>query len=533
MTSVSPQCDVEPTRSEIASSWTRSRLNGLREDALPRLVREAIVPGGALARAAHPVLRRMADELEGTTVALVLADNSARVVDVQAADPAVGRGIAELGLAPGVRLGEEEVGTNAVGTPVETRRDVLVRGPEHYLTAFRSFTCYGHPIIHPTTRRLAGVLDIGGPASGPDSLFRPLARGMVRDIQERLRHDSTRDQRLLFDAFQAAGHPRGRPVMVVGQGLVLATPAALDLLDPADHAAVRTCAEEAGFASGQLRRLTLVSGRSVVLSCTPIDGVDGSLVDIVSDDAFRSGTGAGVTARWPLLVIGEIGSGRSTEAYRAAGADAIVLDATEVVRQGERAWATAVAMLLEQDGPAVVVENIQLLSERLSTLLAQCLREARRHIVLTSTPDHSEGVHAPLAAMCNARRTLLPLRRRRHEIPYLAQRMLADLDGTDRLRFTADALRVLAAQPWPGNLAELHRVVRSVAEVRSAGDIIPSDLPASYRGGPAPGSPLREAEREVIVAAIEAAGGNKLRAARALGVSRSTLYNRMRALHIG
>lgn len=86
-----------------------------------------------------------------------------------------------------------------------------------------------------------------------------------------------------------------------------------------------------------------------------------------------------------------------------------------------------------------------------------------------------------------------------------------------RTRLTSETLRVLAVQPWPGNLAELRRVTRAVAVVRSAGDIIPSDLPASHRTAPGPYSPFRQAEREVIVAAIEAAVGNKLKAARALG----------------
>jgi transcriptional regulator of acetoin/glycerol metabolism len=154
-------------------------------------------------------------------------------------------------------------------------------------------------------------------------------------------------------------------------------------------------------------------------------------------------------------------------------------------------------------------------------------------VALTSTPgDHLDGVHAPLVVMCGDRRDLLPLRRRRHEIPKLAQRMLAEVTDAGRARLTSDTLRTLAAQPWPGNLAELRRVVETVAGIRSAGDIIPSDLPSSHRRSAEPASPLRQAEREVVVAALEAAGGNRLQAARALGVSRSTLYNRMRALRI-
>ncbi|WP_280211018.1 helix-turn-helix domain-containing protein [Nocardia cyriacigeorgica] len=237
--------------------------------------------------------------------------------------------------------------------------------------------------------------------------------------------------------------------------------------------------------------------------------------------------------RWPLLVIGESGTGRTTEAKTAAGPDPICLDATRVVLVGDKAWASRLEQAFGGHGPAVIVENIQLLSEQLTALLAQRLRETDRHVVLTSTPgDHLDEMHAALPALCNDRRELLPLRRRRHEIPALAQQLLAEVSGHTRTRFTAESLRVLAAQPWRGNIAELRRVVEHAAAARSAGDIIPTDLPISHRVSPAPGSPFEEAEREVIVAAIEAAGGNKLQAARALGVSRSTLYNRIRALRI-
>ncbi|RMI28866.1 transcriptional regulator [Nocardia stercoris] len=527
MTTV-PQQDVEGVRPEIAASWARSRLSGLRADSPPLLERDP-VGGTALARAAAPVLRWMSAELEGASFGLVLADRDARVVDVAATDPAIGDAMHQLGFRPGVRMGEDVIGTNAIGTPLETRQEVLIRGPEHFLTALRGFTCYGHPIFHPGTRRLAGVLDIGGPATGDHRSLRPLARRMVHDIEERLLRDVSRNQDRLLHAFQTAARRRGRPVMVVGQGLVLATPAALDLLDPTDHAAVRTCAEQTAVATV---RLTLASGRDVVLECTPVADADGVRVDIVPDHGGRA-TEPRAAARLPLLVVGEPGSGRTTAARKAAGPEARTLDAAEIVRVGERSWANALSAALDGQGPTLIVENVQLLSEQLTTLLAGYLRADHRDLVLTVTPgDHLSGTHAALASLCGSRRDLLPLRRRRHEIPHLAQRMLAGVDGADRLRLTSDTLRVLAAQPWPGNLAELDRVVRALARARSAGDLIPADLPMAYRGGPAPGSPLRQAEREVIVAAIEAAGGNKQRAARALGVSRSTLYNRMRALRI-
>lgn len=532
--SISAHPGIRAERPEIASAWLRSRLNGLDENVTPRFDPDAIVIDSGLTRAARPVLERATAELEGTSVTLLLADHAARVVDIQCADRSTLRGVADLGVVPGIRLAEDEVGANAVGTPIETRQGLLVEGPEHFMSAFQGFTCYGHPIVNPVTRRLEGVLDISGRAGDDHRMFPPFARQVVRDIEDRLQLDASQSQRRLLDAFQAAATRRKRAVVAVGHGLVLATPAALDLLEPADHMAVRMCVESTRFAGEAIHRLTLVSGRTVGLRCLPVDDGQGVLVDILPDQDTRRGERPiARTLGWPLLVVGELGSGRTAAARHAAGADAVEVDATDIVRLGEQAWAADTQLVLGSAGPPAVVENIQLLSEQMTTLLARDLREAQRKVVLTSTPgDHLDGVHAPLAVLCTDRQDLLPLRRRRHEIPQLARRMLAEADPGGQRRLTAETLRILAEQPWPGNLAELRRVIAAVADLRSAGDIIPSDLPASHRGRPAPASPFRQAEREVIVAALAAAGGNRLQAARALGVSRSTLYNRLRALHI-
>ena len=179
------------------------------------------------------------------------------------------------------------------------------------------------------------------------------------------------------------------------------------------------------------------------------------------------------------------------------------------------------------------MENVQLLSERATALLAKELRSTNRVVVLTSTPGcHLGDEHASLAGLCGSQRRLAPLRHRRPEIPRLAQQMLATAAGTADVRLTAAALNVLAAQSWPGNLSELRRVVERLARARSAGDITPADIPPSHRRRPAPASPFAEAERDVILAAVDAAHGNKVRAAQALGISRSTLYNRIRALRL-
>lgn len=103
-----------------------------------------------------------------------------------------------------------------------------------------------------------------------------------------------------------------------------------------------------------------------------------------------------------------------------------------------------------------------------------------------------------------------------------------------RLRFTPQALEALAAHPWPGNLHELREVLLHVLHRRSAYDVTRNDLPpvlreaARVRGL----SLVERAEYETIVAALRSCYGNKVHAARMLGIGRATLYRRIRALGI-
>ncbi|MDV7351955.1 helix-turn-helix domain-containing protein [Rhodococcus oxybenzonivorans] len=519
-------------RPEIASSWMRSQLSGLDCATTLKLDRIDVAPDGCLRRAATPVLERVCREFDGAPLVFVLADHDARILDIRHASPAVRDAIDWMGIEPGIRLAEDEVGTNAVGTVLEARQPLLVHGPEHFMSAFHEFSCFGQPIIHPITRRLEGVLDVGGGAGEDHRYFAPIAQRLVGEIQDRLALSTPIAQRNLLAAFHSAARRKERPVMVLGEGMVLATPAALDLLDPADHAAVRASAGTART-TAVTNRLTLESGREVEFTCTPVDGGNGVLVDFATTRTSPKPQPRTPVEEWPLLVVGETGTGRTTEAVRVAGPGGAIVDAADVVHRGEQAWAVGLDRQLEQDGAVVIIENVHFLTDSMATLVARLIRGTPRHVVLTSTSaDDDAGIHPSLVGLCAARRELAPLRRRRHEIPALARRMLAEEAVTSDLRLASATLQILAAHPWPGNLTELRRVIHALARTRSAGDIIPTDLSAPYREVGTPLSPIRHAEREVIVAAIEAAGGNKLKAAQSLGVSRSTLYNRLRVLKI-
>ncbi len=109
------------------------------------------------------------------------------------------------------------------------------------------------------------------------------------------------------------------------------------------------------------------------------------------------------------------------------------------------------------------------------------------------------------------------------------------LEGiSPELRLTASAAEALAAANWPGNLAELRVVLNRASDERSSNRIDVADLPEDYRTTTkvARVAGREKAERQAIIGALKDCGGNKVHASAQLGISRSTLYTRMRALDI-
>jgi DNA-binding NtrC family response regulator len=133
---------------------------------------------------------------------------------------------------------------------------------------------------------------------------------------------------------------------------------------------------------------------------------------------------------------------------------------------------------------------------------------------------------------------LPPLRDRREDIALLAEHFLAGSHSS----LTARALEKLDRYPWPGNVRQLRNALRSASAVAGAQAIDAHHIDLAASGGritPVPGVPtsdppgkmtLNDAERQAIAQALEAHGGNLSRAAKLLGIHRSTLRRKLREL---
>ncbi len=124
---------------------------------------------------------------------------------------------------------------------------------------------------------------------------------------------------------------------------------------------------------------------------------------------------------------------------------------------------------------------------------------------------------------------LPPLRHRIEDIEELVPCLLRDVASGSDVRLAPDAMRQLTKLPWPGNVAQLRRVlIETVARQRS-GIITADKLPPECRSVTRRKLTQIEAlQRDAIVRSLEENDGNKREAALALGMSRATIYRRMR-----
>jgi transcriptional regulator with PAS, ATPase and Fis domain len=138
---------------------------------------------------------------------------------------------------------------------------------------------------------------------------------------------------------------------------------------------------------------------------------------------------------------------------------------------------------------------------------------------------------------------LPPLRERREDIPLLMDAFI------NRIHLKADkpisgmsseALDLLYSYDWPGNVRELINVIEYSFVLCHEGEVMPDHLPAKVTGKQPRVTPRRravkkqtdDAERKRILEALAATGGNQSKAAEILGISRVTLWKRLKAFDI-
>ncbi len=138
-----------------------------------------------------------------------------------------------------------------------------------------------------------------------------------------------------------------------------------------------------------------------------------------------------------------------------------------------------------------------------------------------------------------------PLRERRQDIPVLATYFLERMarEFAQQRTLSDDAVKALLAYDWPGNVRELENCLQRACAMNTGPDIQVADLPSSItgrnshatvdgEGGSAKIIPISELEKNTILNTITQLNGDKLLAARLLGIGKTTLYRKLKEYEI-
>lgn len=587
---------VGRVRPEVLTSWRRSRLSGADSDATTLHYEDTVIADSSLCVAADPILTRLAERFSGLRAGVLLANRDARIIRRYVApDAGIAAMMDRILSVVGSSGSEEFVGTNGIGTVAEERRARMIVGPEHFAQSLSGFTCVGAPIYHPLTRKLEGVVTLNSDVDSASPLLTPLMTSTAQEIEHRMLDLASQRERMLLDTFLTANRAGGS-VAVVSQDVFMAGPRAQRLLEGIDHSLIWEYASEAVLSphEGRASRAILMpiptSTRVVALRCSPllIDGrLAGALLEVdegadvatalapasaglradqrrhsarqhqLDDGSWPESDNkiSGRSASWqrvieaariqrhsalPLVVSGEPGTGKLTLLKAMFGDHLTVLDCVAAL-DDRISWLGRLRDALGAGTENVLVlRHLDAVDEEIANGIASHLNAdgnpSPRVVATTTKRDWAEqpAQRRLLDQLAVAHIDLPPLRERRDDIKEMISRLTEQHAPGGGLRISQAAIQAMTRAQWPGNIRQLESVVRGL--IHSAGqrevtvEMLPAEL-GQYSSRRVL-TTMEQVELDAIMTAVRNSNGNKVVAARLLGISRSTLYRKMRTYRL-
>lgn len=541
---------------ELAASWQRSRtvLGGPENVTDVPQVSEEVLDAHLLDMFRAP-LSRFADGLNGTGLGVLLADSRGQILHRWCGDRAAVDHLDRIGTMRGADLSENAVGTNGVGTVAVAGRSLQVQGREHFADFYRDAVCTGAPVRHPVTGNLMAVVTLSSDVTPRADLLRPMLHTAVQTLQQHVLDMQEPAARRTFDTFLNIARSRSEPVIAFGtQGLLIQNRPAGNLREEDLGTLQQLCVS--GAAAGK-RRVTLSCGE-VEAHITEVEPGNG----VVLLRAGRGGTaiaGPGVprgglvgrAQAWqaslrqverhrrsgkPLLIAGEAGAGKLSLALgRPSDPECVkrsVLHAATQQLHGHREWLRELAERLKAGRP-VVVHGMNALDPRTLEGLRALLESTPRSspIFLTAQVEDRTDAEA-LAMQLDIEATWVPpLRERADDVLPLWEHFAARLEAPRSLKPLRETEELLLAHTWAGNARGVRTVVSQLISSGHRGPVRTADLPEGIQRARAL-TMIERAELEAIRRALREANGNRARAAAILGLSRATVYRKMKAYHL-
>ncbi|APZ43261.1 hypothetical protein BW247_09280 [Acidihalobacter ferrooxydans] len=538
-----------------------------------------------LRRAALPELDALAELLRGSESLVLLADTEGLILDTVGNTDFLDK-TARIALQPGAIWSEAQRGTNAIGTTLAEERAVEVLGREHFLECNEILNCHAAPILN-TRGEICAVMDVSSNSRLNNLHALGMVRMAIRIVEHRLTYTVPADCRVLrlHQQAQLLGSYREGVLILRDEHIVGANRTAVQLLHTHWQELLDTPLEQWLETGGDPRAsiARTLDGRQLhtARQCTPspkprprAPAINDGFIDDPSTSVQLEQAVAVLNAGIAVLVCGETGTGKEVFArrlharsHRRSGPFVAINCAAlpETLIESELFGYTdgaftgarrkgALGRIREADGGVLFLDEIGDMPLALQARLLRVLQDRTVIPLGCGTP-----VTVDFDLICATNRRLEPLSaagRFRKDLYYRIQgynvRLSALRERHDRIAFilslfehldtsnrqlSPQTLQYLAAHPWPGNLRQLTNALRTLIALTPPGSTIEVEtLPDDLLGDssdcmafpPLLGGDLRALNRAAIERALEMANGSVSKAARQLGVHRSTLYRRLR-----
>jgi transcriptional regulator of acetoin/glycerol metabolism len=560
-------------RPAIAASWRRSILCGVS----PTAARPQYAVGAnldcQLVRVARPLLEEREDALADTNCALVLTDAEANILGRWVVNENLSRALAEIDVLAGYCVSESVIGTNSAALALETGKAAKVHGAEHLCADLLEYSSAAAPIVHPVRRRLLGALSLTCRTEDASPLQIAWLHEVIREISRRLRVEIGVHEQLLLEAYLSATRDCRHPVVCLNDQTILSNSAAARLLGTDDQAllweqASRVIHER----TNEVSTFLLSDGQRVSANCSPIfDGVSpvGAMVEIQLDQATRRkprvahvnvaaslGSLAGRGELWQrlcsdlaeatssggrILLLGESGSGKLVIAQALFDGELVdVFDCALHAVEHPSNWVERLNARLRDPHGVVLLQHLESLDMFTARTVASLIKRAStigpRIVGTLNSNDGAPAQTSDMQMECFDAIVRVPaLRDRLEDLRDLLQVLTSRHAGlAGAWHWMPDAIQTLSRVPWPSNVRSLEAIIKQVVTGRTPGYVDARSLPAQVRaaGSRRQLSRLEQLEATAITEALRDSQGNKLEAAQRLGIARSTLYRRLRALGI-
>ncbi|GAB3289354.1 sigma-54-dependent Fis family transcriptional regulator [Parasphingorhabdus pacifica] len=556
--------ESDAVRGPILASWQRCAEAEVTVDRLDAPFHEDLDTQGRLAHHATLVLDRVRDQLADQPVSVVLTDARGCVLARRTGTHGLRDHLDQVLLAPGFSYAEHFVGTNGIGTALEGRRATYVYQREHYTDQLGELACAGVPVHDPLSGQVAGVLDLTCWAEDANPLLMAMARSAAHDIESIMLGQARGRELALLHEYRQASARCVEPVLAFSSDILMMNDKARNLLSTGDQTALT---EHFHTVTGGTRNppaeIELPSGMRCRVHVNQVRyeaAVAGSVVRVELREAPRVTRPAprtqpalpgiiGTGPMWdkccrqlnhhfddhtPVVLEGERGTGklallRAMQQHHKPTGRLRVFDLAEASATHE--WIDEFASELVSDDTTVVLRHLDKLPAHGCTRVDQVLRQHRGGGALVTATLSARENHSKLTSVLQHLAHTVevpPLRHHIEDVEGLVDLFVRQATKGTGPTFAPEAMRALLRGNWPGNIAQLHRVVLHSLKRTRAGVIALEDLPPECRSqNRRVLTPIESMERDAIVRSLAENGGNRARAARTLGISRATIYRRI------